>query len=75
MSNHPSTDSSAERCLNCGHTEADAPISAWRFQGRTLYICSECLPVLIHERGKLMAKWEAAGAAGRVAPPQGDDHA
>ncbi|MCC7209068.1 MAG: hypothetical protein IT323_17285, partial [Anaerolineae bacterium] len=73
--NHPSTDSSAERCLNCGRSEADAPISVWRFQGRALHICSECLPVLIHERGKLMATWEARAAAAKAASAQGDEHA
>lgn len=64
--------SSQPTCLNCERTEADVPISAWRYQGRDMYVCSECLPVLIHERAKLAAKWQAQQSAGEG--NSGDDH-
>ena len=67
--NHPSD----ERCLNCGRTDAEVPISVWRYQGRDMRICSECLPILIHERAKLAAKWRAE--MGEDVRTTGDDDA
>jgi hypothetical protein len=29
---------------------------AWRYQGQALWICSDCLPVLIHKREQLLGK-------------------
>ncbi len=46
----------AARCLNCGRDEQDVPVIAWRYQGRPLWICSDCLPLLIHKREQLMGR-------------------
>jgi hypothetical protein len=48
-------------CVNCDRGEAEAPVLAWRYQGRDLWICSDCLPVLIHKREQLLKKLEAGG--------------
>jgi hypothetical protein len=47
-------------CLNCARTEAQIPLLVWRYQGRELWICPDCLPILIHQREQLMAKWPSA---------------
>lgn len=46
-------------CLNCNTTDAEAPMVLFRFQGRELWICADCLPVMIHKRPLLMEKWAA----------------
>jgi hypothetical protein len=53
------THQSSDSCLNCGRSEAEVPLTIWRYQGRELPICSDCMPVLIHERGKVLAKWQS----------------
>jgi hypothetical protein len=65
--------SSDERCLNCGRTDADVPISVWRYQGHDMHICSVCLPILIHERATLVVKLRAEVEKG--AGITGDDDA
>jgi hypothetical protein len=46
-------------CLNCDRTEAQLPILAWHFQGRSLWVCSECTPHLIHHPERILARWHA----------------
>jgi hypothetical protein len=36
-------------CFNCQRTEAEVPISNWRYQGSNISVCSQCLPLLIHK--------------------------
>jgi hypothetical protein len=48
-------------CLNCGRTEAQTPLVAWRYQSRELWICPQCMPAFIHETEKVLAKWQASG--------------
>ena len=43
-------------CLNCGATEAQQPLITLKFQGKELYICPQCLPVLIHKPYQLVEK-------------------
>ena len=43
-------------CLNCGTSEADRPLITLKFQGKELYICPQCLPVLIHKPYQLADK-------------------
>ncbi len=44
-------------CLNCNRSDDQVPLMAWRFQGRPLTVCPDCLPLLIHQREKIMVKW------------------
>jgi hypothetical protein len=53
-------------CVNCERSEAEAPLLAWRYQGRALWICSDCLPVLIHKREQLLGKVDAKGVRGET---------
>ena len=52
----------AETCFNCGRTEAQAPVSNWKYQGQQLWVCSECMPLLIHKLDEVMAVWQATPA-------------
>jgi len=57
------TDLSSNQCLNCGAAEADVPLVQWRYQGRPLWVCADCLPIMIHKRPLLMEKWPPSGSA------------
>lgn len=52
------TDQQQAGCLNCGRTEAQMPLTTWRYQGRELRICPQCMPAFIHETEKVLAKWQ-----------------
>ena len=43
-------------CLNCGSSEMERPLITIKFQGREIYICPECLPILIHKPYQLADK-------------------
>ena len=50
-------DSSSKKCLNCGSTEAEMPLTLWHYQEREFWMCAGCLPSIIHKREQLMLKW------------------
>lgn len=37
-----------QTCFNCGNSEKDAPLLPCRKDGQSLWVCTRCLPVLIH---------------------------
>jgi len=43
-------------CLNCNRSEREIPLVSLRFNGRQRWICSLCLPVLIHKPQQLAGK-------------------
>jgi hypothetical protein len=43
-------------CLNCGNSEQQMPLVAMRFNGIDNWICSQCLPTLIHKPQQLAGK-------------------
>lgn len=45
-------------CLNCHRSETEIPLVSLRFNGRQTWICSLCLPVLIHKPQQLVDKLE-----------------
>ncbi|MBI3243208.1 MAG: hypothetical protein HYZ49_13040 [Chloroflexi bacterium] len=53
------TTSPADHCLNCNTAEADIPLVQWQYQGRHLWICADCLPLMIHKRHQLAEKLSA----------------
>jgi Na+-translocating ferredoxin:NAD+ oxidoreductase RNF subunit RnfB len=38
----------AQSCFRCGTTEDDAPLLPVRTQGTSTWVCTRCLPALIH---------------------------
>jgi hypothetical protein len=55
------TETTPDTCVSCGRGEAEVPVLAWRYQGQPLWICSDCLPKLIHRRAELIAGLEVGG--------------
>lgn len=62
---------SKSTCLNCGTSEQDRPLLTLKFQEQELYICPQCLPILIHK------PYQLAGKLPEFTPPENppaDDH-
>ncbi|HNS01718.1 MAG TPA: hypothetical protein PKM78_04980 [Anaerolineae bacterium] len=57
-------------CLNCGRPETAGPLVALRYNGGQTWICSQCLPVLIHHPQRLVGR--LAGAENLA--PASHDH-
>jgi len=38
----------AQRCFRCTASEEKAPLIPFRYQGRSQWVCMQCLPALIH---------------------------
>jgi hypothetical protein len=49
-----------QTCLNCGTTENQIPLVNLTYSGKPTYICSRCLPLLIHQPQQLIGKLEGA---------------
>jgi len=47
-------------CLNCGASEKEIPLVNLTFGGQPAFICSRCLPVLIHNPAQLKDKLPGA---------------
>ena len=43
-------------CLNCARSETEIPLVSLRYDGSRAWICSQCLPILIHQPGKLAGR-------------------
>jgi len=43
-------------CLNCGRSENEAPVIQIRFAGKAGYLCSQCIPVMIHKPEQMALK-------------------
>lgn len=58
-------------CLNCGRSEAETPVVALHYAGQPAWICTGCLPTLIHHPERLAGRLEGAEEI-PSAPP--DEH-
>jgi hypothetical protein len=54
-------------CLNCKATEQEKPLLTIKYQSNEIYICPQCLPVLIHKPVNLADKLPDAEKFGAVA--------
>jgi hypothetical protein len=43
-------------CLNCGISEQEKPLLTLKFQDKAIYICPQCMPILIHKSHELVDK-------------------
>lgn len=43
-------------CLNCNRPETVIPLVSLRYAGSEAWICSQCLPILIHQPHRLAGK-------------------
>jgi hypothetical protein len=55
-----SSSKSGLHCLNCEQSERETPLLHMHYNGDELWICSQCLPTLIHAPQKLVGKLENA---------------
>jgi hypothetical protein len=55
-----SSTKSKTQCLNCERSDAETPLLHLRYNGDELWICSQCLPTLIHAPQKLSGKIDNA---------------
>lgn len=58
-------------CLNCDRSETEIPLVTLRHAGEQAWICSQCLPVLIHHPQKLAGK---LGGAEDIPPASHESH-
>lgn len=47
---------SIQTCLNCARSENDIPLVTLSYSGKPMFICSHCLPMLIHHPETLIGK-------------------
>lgn len=57
-------------CLNCDRSEADVPLVSLRHAGSQAWICTQCLPTLIHHPDRLSMK---LANADQLTPAPADD--
>lgn len=55
-----SEDRNVNHCLNCNLTDNEIPMVNLTYSGMQAFICSRCLPILIHSPQKLIGKLEGA---------------
>lgn len=58
-------------CLNCDRPENVIPLVSLRYAGQQAWICSLCLPTLIHQPAQLAGRLENAH---RITPAPPDEH-
>ncbi len=49
-----------KHCLNCGRSEDQIPLVNLTYASKPAFICSNCLPLLIHQPHQLIGKLEGA---------------
>ncbi len=47
------SDRTEEKCLNCQRSQSAIPLISIKFSGMDAWICSQCLPILIHHPDRL----------------------
>ena len=47
---------SVEHCINCAQSEMERPLIQLRFNRREAWVCSGCMPVLIHQPQEMAQK-------------------
>lgn len=56
-------------CLNCNASENEIPLVNLIYAGKQTFICSSCLPVLIHQPKNLTGKLDGAD---KISPAKHD---
>ena len=55
------SDGSLNQCVVCAQSSQDAPLIHFHFRGRDHWICTQHLPVLIHDPQRLAAHLPGSG--------------
>jgi len=59
-----------KHCLSCNRNENEIPLVTLTYTSKPAYICSFCLPMLIHHPQQLIGKLEGAE---NIPPAEHDD--
>lgn len=54
------TKENIKNCLNCNRTENEIPLVNLSYSNKPAYICSHCLPLLIHHPEQLIGRLKGA---------------
>lgn len=54
-------------CLNCKALENEKPLLSMKYKGNEIFICPQCLPILIHKPANLAEKLPGAENFGDAA--------
>ena len=54
------SESSRKNCLSCNRSEDEIPLITLTYSSRPAFICSFCLPLLIHHPEQLIGKLKGA---------------
>lgn len=65
-----SEEKSVKKCLSCNRSENDIPLVTLSYSSKPAYICSYCLPLLIHHPEQLIGR--LAGAE-KIPPAEHND--
>jgi hypothetical protein len=60
------TITTVHRCLNCQDTENERPLINLRYAGQPAWVCSRCLPVLIHHPEQVAHKLPGRPGSGEA---------
>jgi hypothetical protein len=53
-------ENSLKNCLSCNRTENEIPLVTLTYSSKPAYICSHCLPLLIHHPEELIGRLKGA---------------
>ncbi len=65
-----SHDTPVRNCLSCKRSEKEIPLVTLTYSSKPAYICSHCLPLLIHHPEQLIGKLQGAE---NIPPAEHDD--
>lgn len=54
------TDNQTPRCIHCDREDSQVPLLLLQYQGSQFQICTEHLPILLHQPAKLAGKLAGA---------------
>ncbi len=57
---------SVNQCVVCGQTESEMPLVAMRYRGVQVWVCTACIPVVIHHAHQIMGRLQQAAEAAEV---------
>ena len=61
---------SVKNCLSCNRSENEIPLVTLTYSSKPAYICSHCLPLLIHHPEQLIGRLEGAD---KIPPAEHND--
>jgi len=48
------------QCINCDQSEEEIPLINIQYKGEKIFVCSGCMPILLHSPAKMVGKLKDA---------------